>query len=291
MTRICLSGKILSNALSRVELNTVQLGVNYQDLAREQAADPETPAYRTAITSLKWRDVTLAPGGPSVLCDISTGQPRPLVPASRRRQVFDIIHGLSHPSGRTMAKLLSKKCLAQGAEGRHVLGETVPAVPNQQVGLATSASRTTSQPTGAPPALAQLLGTTHHTTTAYNPAANGLVERFHRSLKASLMARCTAEDWKHQLPWVLLGLRTTPRADSTPSTAEKTYGEPLLVPGELVAEDCHIPSLQRLRDVAGKFAPCKRTYTERSATFTPPELSSATHVFVRVDTVRHEELD
>ncbi|XP_066965685.1 uncharacterized protein [Macrobrachium rosenbergii] len=44
-------------------------------------------------------------------------------------------------------------------------------------------------------ALAQLLGTTHHTTTAYNPAANGLVERFHRSLKATLMARCTAEDW------------------------------------------------------------------------------------------------
>ncbi|XP_066978942.1 uncharacterized protein [Macrobrachium rosenbergii] len=140
-------------------------------------------------------------------------------------------------------------------------------------------------------ALAQLLGTTHHTTTAYNPAANGLVERFHRSLKASLMARCTAEDWKHQLPWVLLGLRTTPRADSTPSAAEKTYGEPLLVPGELVTEDRHIPSLQRLRDVAGKFAPCKRTYTERSATFTPPELSSATHVFVRVDAVRHEELD
>ncbi|XP_066965454.1 igE-binding protein-like [Macrobrachium rosenbergii] len=60
-------------------------------------------------------------------------------------------------------------------------------------------------------ALARLPGTTHHTTTAYYPAANGLVERFHRSLKASLMARCTAEDWKYQLPWVLLGLRTAPR--------------------------------------------------------------------------------
>ncbi|XP_066964234.1 uncharacterized protein [Macrobrachium rosenbergii] len=135
-------------------------------------------------------------------------------------------------------------------------------------------------------ALAQLLGTTHHTTTAYNPAANGLVERFHRSLKASLMAHCTAEDWKHQLPWVLLGLRTAPRADGTPSAAEKTYGEPLVVPGELVTEDRHTPSLQRLRDMVGKFAPCKRTYTGRPAPFTSPGLSSATHVFVRVDAVR-----
>ncbi|XP_066944510.1 uncharacterized protein [Macrobrachium rosenbergii] len=100
------------------------------------------------------------------------------------------------------------------------------------------------------------------------------------------MARCTAEDWKHQLPWVLLGLRTAPRADSTPSAAEQTYGEPLVVPGELVTEDRHTPSLQRLRDVAGKFTPCKRTYTGRSTIFTPPELSSATHVFVRVDAIR-----
>ncbi|XP_066990858.1 uncharacterized protein [Macrobrachium rosenbergii] len=100
------------------------------------------------------------------------------------------------------------------------------------------------------------------------------------------MARCTAEDWKYQLPWVLLGLRTAPRADGTPSTAEKTYGESLMVPGELVTEDRHNPSVQRLRDIVSKFAPCKRTYTDRSATFTPPGLASTTHVFVRDDTVR-----
>ncbi|XP_066982190.1 uncharacterized protein [Macrobrachium rosenbergii] len=118
-------------------------------------------------------------------------------------------------------------------------------------------------------ALAQLLGTTHHTTAAYNPAANGLVERFHRSLKASLMARCTTEDWKHQLPWVLLGLRTTPEPTAP-----------------------H-PQPKNLRDSATwrQVRPLQATYTERSATFTPPELSSATHLFVRVDAVRHEELD
>ncbi|XP_066955711.1 uncharacterized protein [Macrobrachium rosenbergii] len=133
--------------------------------------------------------------------------------------------------------------------------------------------------------LARLLGTAHHTTTAYNPAANSLVERFHRSLKASLMASCTAEDWKYQLPWVLLGLRTAPRDNGNPSAAEKIYGEPLVVPGELVTEDRHNPSVQRLHDIVGKFAPCKRTYTDRSVAFMPPGLSSTTHVFVRDDAV------
>ncbi|XP_066982761.1 uncharacterized protein [Macrobrachium rosenbergii] len=75
-------------------------------------------------------------------------------------------------------------------------------------------------------ALALLLGTSHHSTTAYNPAANGLVESFHRSLKASLMARCTAEDWKNQLPWVLLGLRTAPRATVTRPQQKSLWGAP-----------------------------------------------------------------
>ncbi|XP_066981052.1 uncharacterized protein [Macrobrachium rosenbergii] len=131
------------------------------------------------------------------------------------------------------------------------------------------------------PTLAHLLGTSHHTTTTYNPAANGLVERFHRSLKASLMARCTAEGWKY-----LLGLRTAPRANGDLSAAEKIYGEPLLVLGELITGDRHNPSVQRLHDIVGKFAPCQRTYTDRSITFTPPGLSSTTHVFVRDKAVR-----
>ncbi|XP_066950845.1 uncharacterized protein [Macrobrachium rosenbergii] len=136
-------------------------------------------------------------------------------------------------------------------------------------------------------ALARLLGTSHHATTAYNPAASGLVERFHRSLKASLMARCTAEDWKHQLTWVLLGLRTAPRASGDPSATEKVYREPLVVPGKLTTGDRHNLTVQRLRDIIGKFAPCQRTYTDRSTPFMPPGLSSTTHVFVRNDAIRH----
>ncbi|XP_066971750.1 uncharacterized protein [Macrobrachium rosenbergii] len=90
---------------------------------------------------------------------------------------------------------------------------------------------------------------------------------------------------KYQLPWVLLGLRTAPRADGILSAAKKTNGDPLMVPGELVTEDRHNPSVQRLCDIVGKFAPCKGTYTDRSVTFTPPGLSSTTHVFIRDNAV------
>ncbi|XP_066979050.1 uncharacterized protein [Macrobrachium rosenbergii] len=66
----------------------------------------------------------------------------------------------------------------------------------------------------------------------YNPAANGMVERVHHSLKAALMACCTNERWKEQLLWVLLGLHTAPKANGDAFPAEKVYGETLAVPGE-----------------------------------------------------------
>ncbi|XP_066953390.1 uncharacterized protein [Macrobrachium rosenbergii] len=89
--------------------------------------------------------------------------------------------------------------------------------------------------------LAHLMGTTLHSTTAYNPTANGMVERVHRSFKAALMARCTDEKWKEQLHWVLLGLRTTPKANGDTSPAEKVYGETLVIPGEFFLPSAPTP--------------------------------------------------
>ncbi|XP_066947081.1 uncharacterized protein [Macrobrachium rosenbergii] len=101
-----------------------------------------------------------------------------------------------------------------------------------------------------------------------------------------LVACCTTENWKYQLSWVLFGLRTTPRANSNPSAAEKVYGESLIVPGELVMGDRHNLTTQRLRDTVREFTPCQRTYTDRTTPSTPPGQSSTTHVFVRNDAVR-----
>ena len=57
--------------------------------------------------------------------------------------------------------------------------------------------------------LSKLLGTQLHSTTAYHPQANGLVERFHRQLKASPKARLHGQDWRDELPLVLLGIRSS----------------------------------------------------------------------------------
>ena len=78
----------------------------------------------------------------------------------------------------------------------------------------------------------ELTGAQLKTTTAFHPQTNGLVERVHRTLKASLVAK--GGDWLAALPWVLLGLRSTPRTDDDLSAAEAVYGWPLVLPGSIL---------------------------------------------------------
>ena len=60
----------------------------------------------------------------------------------------------------------------------------------------------------------------HIRTTAYYPYANGLVERFHRSLKTSLATRNDTTNWVDDLPLILLSLRNTVKEDLGCSAAE-----------------------------------------------------------------------
>ena len=104
--------------------------------------------------------------------------------------------------------------------------------------------------------LSHRLGISTNTTTAYNPEANGIVERFHRSLKASLMSRCSSENWKAELPWVMLGLRTAPKDDGH-SPAMKVYGDNLTVPGDFFrqASDPPLPTSTMLSNALYLAAP------------------------------------
>ena len=100
--------------------------------------------------------------------------------------------------------------------------------------------------------IAQLLGIQVHHTTAYHPQANGLVERFHSHLKASLRARLTGPNWTADLPWVLLGIRMVPKDYLGCSSAELVYSTPIAVPGEFFPHytsraDSH-SQLRQLRD-------------------------------------------
>ena len=72
-------------------------------------------------------------------------------------------------------------------------------------------------------------------TTAYHPAANGMVLRFHCQLKAAIKSR--ADDrWSDTVSAVLLGIRATYREDLHASAAELMYGETIRLPSEFFAE-------------------------------------------------------
>ena len=80
--------------------------------------------------------------------------------------------------------------------------------------------------------LMRLLGSKRIRTTAYHPSSNGLVERFHRQLKASLKAYDEPSRWFENLPMVLLGIRTALKEDLHCTAAELVYGTTLRLPGE-----------------------------------------------------------
>ena len=97
--------------------------------------------------------------------------------------------------------------------------------------------------------MCKLLGTELHPTTAYHPQANGLVERFHCDMKASLKARLIGPHWMDELPWVLLGIRTAPKEDLKASSAELVFGSPLSVPGDFVPDNTPTPVSQHLQQL------------------------------------------
>ncbi|BHF70469.1 hypothetical protein SprV_0301352000 [Sparganum proliferum] len=68
--------------------------------------------------------------------------------------------------------------------------------------------------------LLNFLGCTRIRTTAYHPAANGMVERFHRQLKIALRAAEDPENWSDNVPVALLGIHAALRSDLDCGAAE-----------------------------------------------------------------------
>ena len=78
-------------------------------MAAVQRADASITAVPTATTGLVIRDIPLDHYDNSISCDISTSRPRPFVPNSWQRTVFDAVHDLPHPSIRAMKQLVAVK--------------------------------------------------------------------------------------------------------------------------------------------------------------------------------------
>ncbi|KMQ85902.1 pol polyprotein [Lasius niger] len=85
-------------------------------------------------------------------------------------------------------------------------------------------------------ALIQLIGAHRTRTIAYHSSSNGMVKRFHRSLKSAVRCHATTE-WVDVLPTVLLGLRASVKEDLKASAAELVYGTPIRLPGEFFIDE------------------------------------------------------
>ena len=343
-----------------------QHGIDMREMARDQPLDQD---YRRlmgdARTSLHMRKVDL--GGVKLVVDVSNGPPRPFVPFSWRRRVFDAIHGLGHPgvertrqsvsanfvwpSVREDTSRWARECIdCQRAKVRR---HTVPEIGNFEVPakrfhhinldivtmprsngfqyLLTAVDRFTRWPVaipmpdattesvldafahgwvatyGVPASIttdrgAQFQGSTwkqlmrtwgikSHHTAAYHPEANGLVERFHRRLKESILAlgHDAPNDWYWQLPCSLLAIRTTLKPDVGAAPCELVFGDALAVPGQLLsarpAEEeqgqQRTQTQDNLRLEVERLQPKQTSAHRRPQIHIPEDLRDCTHVFVR----------
>ena len=347
---------VVADALSRDAIQAVYQTISPERLQQEQANDDDTRDARTAITGMQLQDEQI--GDSTVLCDISLGYPRPLVPPSLRREVFDVIHGLAHPGVRATRRLISRDFVwhrmnhdvtqwcrqcsrCQQCKIQRHTKTPVPTIPVPSrafshvhvdiVGplpfcrgytyLFTIVDRFSRWPDAIPlrgitaeecaeafvlqwvarhglprditsdrgrqfisqvwQSLGESLGSRIHHTTSYHPQANGLVERFHRTMKNSLRASLTDDNWVRKLPWVLLGLRTTLKEDLGSSPAEMIYQQALNLPGNVVdvGPSNTVP-----------VQPSTVKHHQQQKSFVPPGLETCKSVWLRNDRT-HRSLD
>lgn len=351
---------VVADALSRIE--AISAPIDFNALSRSQDKDAELTTLLNGNTSLQLKKIAAPDEKTSLYCDLSTGKPRPYITEQYRRQVFDMLHGLSHPGAAATAKLISerfiwpkirKQCKQWAREcldcqrskiSRHTTCPLSSFSPTSQrfshvhmdlIGplpvssnfkyCLTVIDRFTRWPEvyplteitaeacasafiqgwvarfGCPQrittdrgrqfecrlfqALASIIGARHCPTTAYHPAANGLVERLHRQLKASIMCHAN-QKWTEVLPVVLLGIRSAWKDDLQASSAELVYGEPLRLPGEFFeAVSSQVTDLadftSRLRRHISKLGPKSTKWHTNRPFYIPKDLATATHVFLR----------
>ncbi len=105
----------VADALSRVKINAIHDGINFQDLANDQRNDEGVQQLKNMEdTGLALQYIAIGDSDTTILCDMSLGKARPVVPKSCQKKVFDVIHSLSHPGINATCKLVSSKFVWKG---------------------------------------------------------------------------------------------------------------------------------------------------------------------------------
>jgi cleavage and polyadenylation specificity factor subunit 1 len=108
-------------------------------------------------------------------------------------------------------------------------------------------------------------------------------------MKAAIMCHAD-QQWTEAIPLVLLGIRTSFKADLQASVTELVYGEPLRILGELLTptadpvEPAHL--ITQLRWHMARLRPVPALHHASTATFVHKDLHNCAHVFLRQDVTR-----
>ena len=101
----------VADALSRIELNQVETNPPIIDLEAIAAAQGncEFLTQDTPTHSLSLEHIPLPHSSKTIICDVSMGRSRPVVPPTFRQLVFRSLHSLSHPGIRASQKLIASR--------------------------------------------------------------------------------------------------------------------------------------------------------------------------------------
>ena len=122
---------VVADALSRIYTITLP-PIDFRQLANDQAASQEIAAYRTSIINLFLRDTLF--GDVSLLCDMSLGKPRPVLPKEWTYRVFQAIHSLAHAGPRPTQREIADRYVWHGLKRdiRRWCRPRMPELPSSQ---------------------------------------------------------------------------------------------------------------------------------------------------------------
>ena len=101
----------VADALSRITTNAVTIPppIDFTEIAEAQKEDPELKHLTDSNSSLSLTNVPVLTADITMICDVSTGTPRPYIPLKFRRTIFNSLHSLSHPGIRATQRLVTAR--------------------------------------------------------------------------------------------------------------------------------------------------------------------------------------